>query len=769
MVTAANERGTEAGLRWVGRRTRRTDAPERLNGRVRFTADLPLPGALHLRLVRSPYAAATICAIDGNAALAVPGVLHVLTARDLAVATAPMSEESGDLHLALERVYYAGQPVAVVVAETDSAAEDGAALVEVEYEQGQAVVDLDHAMQLDTPAIREGGGGGDDEELAMHGAAGGSADAGTEVEGANVLGRATIHRGDVEAAFRDADAVVEQTFTTSWVHQGYIEPLAAAAAIDPLGTLVVYTSTQAMFWVQSTVCRLLGLPTHAVRVVAMPVGGGFGGKFGLLEGLAAAVAWTLKRPVVLVYSRQDEFTASTPAPATRIRVKVGGTRDGTLTALDAEVLFDCGSSPGSPARMSGMMIASLYRWAAYRVSSAEVLTNRLPNGAYRAPGQPQVMFALESAIDELARTLGIDPLDVRLRSAVVEGDPHANGARWPNIGLSRCLALAAEHYRAEKVAAAVNEGVGIAIGGWMGGVEPASATCRLNQDGSLTLNLGAVDISGAGTTFQLIAAEAFGLDDYRRVRVVQADTDSAPYAGASGGSKITYTVGTSVQRAAVEAREQALRIAADVLEAAPEDLELVGDDIRVQGVPSRATTLRQVAEKSMSFGARYEPVFGRGQSAIIERSPGFAVHVVRVHVDPETGRVTPVRYVAVQDVGRAINPAAVEGQMMGGAVQAVGWGLLERMEHDEVGTPLTASFLDYALPRATQSPELETVVVEVPSKAGPYGARPVGEPPVIPGAAAIANAVRDAVGVRVADLPLTSERVHAALVAGRSA
>ena len=410
-----------------------------------------------------------------------------------------------------------------------------------------------------------------------------------------------------------------------------------------------------------------------------------------------------------------------------------------------------------------MIAGSLYRYANLRLDGTEVLTHKAGTGAYRAPGAPQGAFALESTLDELARALGMDPLELRLKNAAREGDIRADGSRWPRIGLIECLESAADAYRAERQAAGPNEGVGIAAGGWPGAVESASAVCRLNADGSLQVVLGAVDLTGTNTTFGIITAEAFGLDDPSQVRVTTVNSDAAPYAGGSGGSKVTYTIGPAVLRAAEDARNQVLHIAAAELEASIDDLELVNGRVQVRGVPGKSTTLAEIFSVSASFGATHPPVLGRGQTVVTDYSPGVAVNISRVRVDPETGRVEPLRFISVQDVGRAINPATVESQMHGGAVQAVGWGLYERILWDEQGTPLTASLMDYAIPKASQSPGLDTRLVEVPSEFGPYGAKGVGEPPVIPGAAALANAIRDACGARLTELPITSERVRQAL------
>jgi CO/xanthine dehydrogenase Mo-binding subunit len=351
---------------------------------------------------------------------------------------------------------------------------------------------------------------------------------------------------------------------------------------------------------------------------------------------------------------------------------------------------------------------------------------------------------------------------LRLKNVAREGDTLADGNRWPRIGLAECLERAHAVYQAERAALGPHEGVGVAAGGWPGATDAASAACRLNADGSLQLVMGSVDLTGTNTTFAMIAAEVFGLADPAQVRVTTVDTNAAPYVGGTGGSKVTYTIGPAVLRAAEDARDQVLKIAASELEAAVEDLELVGGQVRVRGVPDRQIGLSDVF-KLATAGRKYVPVLGRGQTVVSDHSPGMAVHVARVRVDPESGRVEPLRYVAIQDVGRAINPAAVEAQMHGGAVQGVGWGLFERIEFDAQGTPITASLMDYTLPKASQSPSLEAVLVEIPSELGPFGAKGVGEPPVIPGPAAWANAVRDACGARVTELPITPERIWRAL------
>jgi len=759
--------GTDGAQTQIGRRQRRADSPERLTGRTRFANDLRPTAALYTRFVRSPYASATIVSVDGEAAKQVPGVVAVLTARDLPIPDAEAAAAAREILLAYDRVLHVGQPVAAVLAETETAAEDAAELVTVEYEALPPVVDFIDALTSEVPVLKKRRELSQ-EELAMHGAATATDDEAADPSKPNVASRTRFQRGDVEAALASAEVMIEREYHTRWVSQAYLEPQSCTVDVDPLGHIAVYASTQALFHTRATVCRVLGLSEHDVTVTAMPVGGGFGGKFGFLEATVAALAKAVNRPVRAVLSRQEEFSTANPAPESRIRIKLGATRDGRLTALDGEMVFDAGAKAGAPVGIAGILMGSLYRFEALRIRGTEVLTHKAATGAYRAPGAPQAAFALESTIDDLARELHMDPLDLRIKNAAAEGDVRADGATWTRIGLAECLQRAQAVYAAERASRGPNEGVGVAAGGWPGATDAASAVCRLDGDGSLQVTTGTVDLTGTNTTFAIIAAEVFGFRNPSKVRVTTANSESAPYVGGTGGSKVTYTIGPAVLRAAEDARDQVLRIAASELEAAVEDLELVDGQISVRGVPGKSLSLADAYRLSTRGSGSYVPVLGRGQTVVSDHSPGMAVHIARVRVDPDTGKVVPLRYIAIQDVGRAINPALIEDQMHGGAVQGVGWGLYEQIVFDEQGTPITGSFMDYTLPKASQSPEVEAVLVELPSILGPFGAKGVGEPPVIPGPAAWANAVRDACGARVTELPLTPERVWQALHANHT-
>jgi CO/xanthine dehydrogenase Mo-binding subunit len=746
------------GHRLLGRSSKRIDGERKITGAEKYTADLRLPGMLFARPVTSPLPHARVRSIDKDAALAIPGVVAVLTAEDLPIRR-PLSSLPGKSPLAFGEIAFAGQFVAIVLAESDQAARDAVELVEVDYEELAAVPDFETGVDESSPLARVDATDSNSDEAAAH-----NADAATQTaeaerpSSANVSSTLKFERGDVNAGFAQAVKTAEVTIRSESVHQGYIEPQVAMASIDPIGEITIYTSTQGAFLARQRAADWLGRPVGEINVKTMAVGGGFGGKFILLEPLTAALAVAVNRPVLLEFGRTDDLAASNPAPACEITVKVGADADGRLTALQGDLTFDTGSQAGSPLQIAAILLGGYYKVENLQITGREVVTNRAPAGAYRAPGAQQATYAIESAIDDLAEALGDDPLEFRLRNCVEEGDVRPNGGAWPRIGLRATLEALRDHPAWKDR----QPGTGIAIGGWPGGVEPATSICRLDHDGKFTVVVGSADISGVNTGFQKIAAEVLGLNE-EDVVVTGADTSAAPYAGASGGSKVTYTVGAAVMKAAQEARAQVLQIAAQHLEASADDLEIVDGKVQVRGVPSAGVSLKEIASMSMSFAGKYEPVYGRGQTAITESAPGFAAHLANVTVDEETGEVHLNRYVAAQDVGFAINPALVEGQMMGGVAQGIGWALHEAIEFDDSGQLVTGTLMDYVLPRSNDIPPIETILVEVASQHGPFGAKGVGEPPAIPGPATIRNAIKAASGARLSSLPMRPERVLEAL------
>ena len=427
-------------------------------------------------------------------------------------------------------------------------------------------------------------------------------------------------------------------------------------------------------------------------------------------------------------------------------------------------IADTGIYPSGLGGFAAFQFANFYPCDNVLLESINVVTFKQSVGAYRAPTSPTAFMAAETLFDEAASRLGMDPIELRLMNAAKAGDLMPDESEFENIGMIETLEAVREHplWKNRDNSRKNGRGVGVAIGGWMGGLEPGAAACKLNRDGVLQVQIGTADLSGTPTSFNMLAAEAYGVDP-DKVRFVYSDTDSAPYGGGVGGSKTIYTLGTAVIRAAEDARRQTLAIAAEEFEVSAEDLEIVDGRVQVKGFPDRSIGLGELAGQTMTFGGKYEPVHGNGRQAVTDRAPSFSAQVAEVEVDEETGEVNLLNLAVVQDVGRAINPLAVEGQMQGGAVQGVGWALYEEMRYDDDGQLLSGSWMDYALPDAVQAAPIHTQIVEVPSKSGPFGARGVGEPPVIPTVAAIANAVADATGVRLTQTPMTAPRVLEAL------
>src|SRR4051794_4180405 len=748
----------------IGVRRRRVDGEAKVRGATRFAADIPVHGLLHARLVLAGEAHARITKIDTQAALGVPGVVAVLTAADLPIA-AGKGGRSGE-PLAREEIVYSGQPVAMVVAETEAAAQDGADEVIVDTEPLDHVVDLQAAMAPGSPRARISASAAESSDVGEAHAAvgGGDDDTADEDLSDNVVGRGRLANGDAGATLTAGAATVSGSFTTSWIHQGYLEPLVCTAWFEPEGDLVVSTSTQGAFQTRRDLADLFELPHDRVRVRAAPLGGGFGGKLMVIDPLPVAAALKLRRPVRLALTRSEDFAASNPAPGQLLELEAGGAADGTLTGVRGRVVCDRGMNEEFGVEsISALLATGPYRWQAHDVGAYGVLTNRVTSAAYRAPGAPPAAFAIETLLDELAAELGIDPLELRLKNALREGDPGMDGSPMPAFGAFQCLERVREHpLWARRGELPADEGVGLAIGWWPGGLEPAAASCRLDHDGALTIVTAAVDMSGTETTFQTIAAAPFGIP-VEKGRVVYGDTSGTAYAGVSGGSKVTYTVGRAVELAVEQARDRLLKVASAEMEIGPEDLEIVDGSVQPVGAPGRAMKIEELARKVLNFGSPHEPVEGHGSVAQTSRAPGCAAHVSHVRVDRETGAVIPLRHLIAQDVGRALNPSLVEGQMLGGTVQGLGWALHEQLAYDEWGQLRTGTFVEYPLPSAELVPPVEFEIVEVPAPDGPFGAKGVGEPPVVAVAAAVANAIAAATGVRLRALPMTSERVWRAL------
>jgi CO/xanthine dehydrogenase Mo-binding subunit len=763
---------TTRDVRGVGLAIPRPDGAEKVTGRVQYVADLQPRGLLHAKLLRSPHAHARIVRIDTSRAKALPGVRAVLTAADIPELKKKAPTRSHAV-LAIDRVVFVGQPVAAVAADELAIAEEAIELITVEYQVLPAAVDPLKSMQVGAPPVADAGTEADTSEAMAHGAVTVAKADAPPPKAANVSQQSRLHRGDLAKGFAESDVVIEKTYRVPMVHQGYLEPHAVLAEWDRTGFLTLWASTQGSFNTRSEVADVLEMSENQIRVIPMECGGGFGGKIrALCEPITALLAKATGRPVRYVMTRREELEAGNPAPQVIIRLKTGVKRDGTLMALEAETVLEAGAFSGAVLAVSAVFLASLYKWPAFEVRGAEVLTHKPSIAAYRAPVAPQTIFAIDSHMEQIARALKLDPVEFRRRHLIVEGDPMANGQPWQSNGGREVLDRIAEHpmwkSRAEWKASGGNghglRGTGLALGGWLGGLQPTGATVRLNPDGTVSVLTGQVDIAGTNIALAQIAASAYGVD-IEKVRITTGDTDVAPVTGLSAGSKTVYTVGAAVLLAAEDARRQTLEIAATELEAAVQDLELIDGRVSVRGMPDRGVTLAQIGKKGNLYMSKVQPVLGVSRPAFSQQAPGFAAQLARIEVDPDTGEVTVHGFVVVQDVGKAINPIGVEGQMQGGAVQSLGMALTEALMYDGNGRLMNPSLLDYRKLTAADLPSIETIIVEKPSPSGPFGARGVGEPPIVPAPAAIANAVEDAVGVRITEAPITPERIALALAA----
>jgi CO/xanthine dehydrogenase Mo-binding subunit len=741
----------------VGTSTPRIDALAKVLGSGKFTADMQFPGLLHGKLRLSDHAHARVVAVDTREAERLPGVKVVLTAWNTPEYRfgSVFSEYQDQTLFAREKVLHRGSVLAAVAAIDPETAEEAVRRIRVVYDPLPAVMHVLDALKPDAPILHE--------QLATYPGINPAHAHG------NMCAQAAVEWGDVDEGFRQAEQIFEHTFTTSTVHQSYLEPMASVAQCDPGGKLSIWTSTQATYVVRSRVASLLGIPFHKVRVIVPHVGGGFGGKAQtVLEPYCALLAQRTGRPVKIVLSREEEFFLGKPRSAGVIYLKTGVRRDGTLTARQARMFFDTGfachhrSTENAPTVIRGPYNIPHVRFEAFCV-----YTNKMGCGSFRGPGGVQAHFAGESQIDIICRELGIDPLEFRRRNGVREGGTSGAGVRLRHVG------MLAELDRAAEVAGwgkplprqpGKRVGRGLACGEWrLGGGRGSGAWVKLNEDGTMHVIAGLSEIgSGSNTALVQIAAEVLGVGA-DAVALICGDTETTPFDNLTAGSRVTVSLGNAVKRAAADAREQLLQMAAERLDANPADLECRDGRIFVKGSPDRGFGLGALARYAQTLGSG--PILGRGafSSRVPQSLHTFGTQIVEVEVDEETGQVALTRIVAAQDVGCAINPQGVDGQIQGGVTQAIGHTLMEEVKYSPNGDPQNAGFLDYKIPSILDLPLIEPVIVEEADEEGPFGARGVGEPPILAMAPAIANAIYDAIGVRITSLPITAEKVLQAL------
>jgi CO/xanthine dehydrogenase Mo-binding subunit len=748
---------TDRPLNVVGTRPVRPDGVDKVTGRAQYGADVRFPGMLYGRILRSPHAHAIIKSIDTSKAEALPGVRAAVTNADFPRQpdeVVPIGELSANLRemldqvLADDKALYRGHAIVALAATDPHIAEDALDLIEVDYEVLDAVLDAQDAMRAGAPQLHPG---------MVTAEVGGLFDAGTGEAGTeetNAANHVQFSKGDVEAGFADADVVIEREFDTAMYHQGYIEPHNGTAMWNADNRVQVWSSTQGQFEVRDQTAILCGLAPSRVTVEPVEIGGGFGGKTHVfMEPIAAMLSKKTGRPVKMIMTRQEVFEGTGPTSGTHNRVKIGAKRDGTITAMDAELIFEAGGYPGSPFTAGAMCAFGPYDVDNIAVEGWDVVVNKPKVGAYRAPGAPAAEYAVESVIDELAERLEMDPLELRLKNAAQEGTVRADGAAFGVIGNVESLRAIqqSEHYRSEL--SGEHRGRGVASGFWFNVGFHSAAHANVNSDGTVSLVLGSADIGGTRASLAMQFAETLGIP-YESVNPQVVNTDSVGYTMVTGGSRTAFAGGWAAHEAALDIRRQLEERAAAIWECERDQVSY--EDGVVRGPDGKQFTFVEMCEQLPTTGGLIQ---GQADVSPDTSGPAFACHVVDVEVDPETGKVEILRYTAAQDVGRAVHPSYVESQMQGGVSQGVGMALHEEYVFNDGGTMENPTLLDYRMPTSFDLPMIDTILVEVPNPGHPYGVRGVGEIPIVPALAAVANAIHDATGVRVTRLPATPDRM----------
>ena len=755
----------------LGKRVTRVDALEKVTGAAQYGGDVHLPGMLHGKFVRSTHPHAKILNIDTSEAEKLPGVRAIVTQDDV---------ESGRRVFATDKVLYLGEPIAAVAATDPDIAEEAADLIKIEYEVLPAVQDVMEAIEPDAPRLhsddtKDGPARRTiradlrklerDKSPADHSAE--IAELNAQLEATeddvyyNISAETHSAAGDVEQGFAESDLVVEDTYVIPRVHQTYMEPHVSVADVESTGKVTVWASTQGPFAIRSGIAGTLGIPLNQINVVATTMGGGFGGRFGVALTHVPAVLLSQKtgRPVKIQMTREEEFTDGRPAPGCVIKLKTGVKNDGTILAREGLAFWDSGSVSGASIG-STIRLRGVYKFPHLKVDAYGVYTNKSGTAAYRAPGTPQVAFAGESQLDDIARKLDLDPVEFRLKNMRVEGDPVPAGPNEPKVGYKETLQAVADAVDWKNRTKEPNQGWGVAIGDWTNGCGPGGMFVSIHEDGSARIFHGSMDITGTDTALAQIVAEILTLS-YEEVAITRGDTDSAPYATGSGGSVVTFTMGNTAKLAAEDTRRRLLELAAERLNTDVESLELKDGKVStIVGDPPKSIGFGELAAYSLSTTGG--PIVGKGSFARKPSTPALAAQIAKVEIDPDTGRIKVLKMAASQDVGFAINPMAVEGQIEGGAVQGYAWATMEEMQYNEEGN-VNPGFVDYRVPTTADLPTVESVIVEVEAPDGPFGAKGVGEPPITPTLATMANAVADAVGIRITELPMKPEKVVDAL------
>ncbi len=739
----------------IGTRPIRHDGVDKVTGRAIYGADFQITGLLHGRVLRSPHAHARIVSIDTSRAEAHPGVKGVVTAQDLPTAEDKMADlGEGAVNLkylcdnifASDKALYKGHAIAAVAAANPHIAEEACKLIDVEYEVLPPVLEVRQAMEPDAPILHE--------NLTT------SSLGDTEDKPTNIASHLQHKKGDIDKGFDEAEVVIERDFVTGTVHQGYIEPHNATAHYNQDGQLTVWCSTQGAFTVREQLAEILQYPVSKIKVVPLEIGGGFGGKINVyIKPVAALLAKKTGKPVKVLMNRADVFEGTGPTPASYITIKIGAKKDGKITAAQTSLAFEAGAYPGSPVGAGAMCVFAPYNIENVLIDGYDVVVNKPKSAPYRAPGATNAAFGTETVVDELAEELNIDPLELRLMNGAKEGDRRPDGPVYPRIGFIETLEAAKEHPHYTSSNGKKYHGRGIASGFWFNIGLESSVTINVNPDGTINLVEGSTDIGGTRASIAMQAAEVLGIPA-ESVNPTVVDTNSIGYTAVTGGSRTTYATGYAAYEAAQDVVKQMKTRAAKLWEVDEDNVQFADGEFSSINGKEEQISFRDLSAKLSQTGG---PVVGRATMDPAGAGGAFATHVVDVEVDVETGKVEILRYTATQDAGKAIHPSYVEGQIQGGVVQGIGWALNEEYIYNDEGTMTNASFLDYRMPTCLDLPMIDAVIVEVPNPGHPYGVRGVGEVPIVPPPAAIANAIYDAIGIRMTELPMSPDRLLKAM------
>ena len=722
----------------VGTRPVRHDGYDKVTGKAKYGADIHLPGMLTGAVLRSPHGHARIVTIDTSRAEAHPDVRAVITSADLPEPDEGQRDQSNKV-LAREKVLYKGQAVAAIAATSLHAAEQAVSLIDVEYETLPVVTDVEEAMKEGAPQLHD------------------------EYE-RNIAGHDQSILGDIDKGFEKADLIVEREFRTKMVHQGYIEPHTATAWWDANGKITLWCSSQGHFQIGENTAALIGIPSSRIKVIPMEIGGGFGGKTTIyVEPLAVLLSQKTGHPVKVTMSRADVMEATGPTSGSFMKVKMGVTSEGKITAAYADLRYEAGAFKGSSVGAGAMCVFGPYDIENMLIDAYDVVNNRPKTAAYRAPGAPAASFAAESVVDEICARLEIDPMDFRIMNGAREGTRRSTGMVNPVIGcIETAEAVKAHEHYSAPLTPSENGGLvgrGVATGFWMNGAGPACATANVNYDGTVSLIIGSVDIGGTRPAAAQQFAEVLGIPA-EDVSPQVGDTESIGYTSMTGGSGAAFKTGWAAYEAGQDVKRQMVSRAALLWGANEDEVEVVDGVFQHKSDPELNISFKDLAAELSDTGG---PVVGRANLDPKGSGSAFAANIVDLEVDPETGKVTILRYTAVQDAGKAIHPGYVEGQMQGGAVQGIGWALNEEYFVGDDGRMQNSSFLDYRMPTSLDLPMIDTVIVEVANPGHPYGVRGVAEVSLVPPLAAMANAIYHATGVRMTSLPMNPAAVVKAI------